>query len=90
MGVPPEGGLGSVRAEAQQRLAQESQCGVQILAPYLLSKLHSMLLPQFRHRCNSHCSSTFLTGAWCGLLMAGQVLSMVAGTSYVLGIIINY
>lgn len=47
MGVPPEGILGSVRAEAQQRLALESQCGVQILAPYLLSKLHSMLLPQF-------------------------------------------
>lgn len=31
MGVPPEGILGSVRLEAQQRLALESQCGVQIL-----------------------------------------------------------
>lgn len=49
MVLPPEGILSFVRKVAQQRLALVSQCWVQILAPYWLSQLLNMLLPQF-HR----------------------------------------
>lgn len=57
---------------------------------WLIIQVIHMLLPHFHHLNNSHCSSACLTGSWSGSLMAEQMLSPVAGTSYLLDVIIMF